>query len=290
MGIGNIETWYYDAIFDNGYSIVTLINFVRTIGFGIAITSLYIYKDGKLISSIRNQDSSKHFHGSVDKPLLSLKGIDILKGEIQPSSNNWLFHLLLGDKETGVELELLKDSKAWTGKTYLGNWIVIPKFKVNGTIFLNGEKINGKGDGYHDHNIYPIYAPFITRGYVFGKIRAGIADITWARVTKSKNNNETIVVINRDDTFFSIPPENIDFRTEKFTKDHRKIVPTIYGLDVDYEDINIEVKIKSIDFHHLSIPTVNYWRHHVRNIGKIRVNKISKEINHLEIAEQLIFL
>jgi hypothetical protein len=290
MGIGNIETWYYDAIFDNGYSIVTLINFVRTIVFGVAITSLYIYKDGKLISSIRNQNSSKHFNGSEDKPLLSLKGIDILKGEIEHSSNNWLFHLLLGDEEIGIDLELLKDSKAWTGKTYLGRWIVIPKFKVTGSIFLNGKKINGKGDGYHDHNIYPIYAPFITRGYVFGKIRAGIVDITWARVSKSKNNHETIVVINKDDSYLSIPPENIDFRVEDYTKDQRKIVPTIYGLKVNHDKINLDVKIKSIDFHHLSIPTVNYWRHHVRNIGSIKINNLSKNIDHLEIAEQLIFL
>ena len=249
-----------------------------------------MYKDGKVLKSFRNQNLSKHFIGSKDKPLLILNGKEILKGLIEEKSNNWLFKLTIGDGSLGVNLELNKDAKAWTGRTFLGRWIVIPKFKVKGNIFLDGEKISGQGEGYHDHNIYPVYAPFITRGYNFGKIRAGIADITWARVTKSKKNDETIVVINKDDNYFSIDPSDINFQVTETVMDRKKRVPTCYKLRVNNEVINLDVKIKSIDFHHLSIPTVNYWRHHVKNIGNISINNESNKIDHLEIAEQLIFL
>lgn len=269
---------------------VTLINFVRTFRIGIAITSLYIYKDGELLNSIRKQNSSKHFYGSEDQPLLTLKGKDILKGMIDSETNNWIFNLSLGDKNLGVNLELVKNSKAWMGKTYLGNWIVIPNFKVDGSIFLDGENISVQGEGYHDHNIYPVYAPLFNKGYIFGKIHAGKIDITWARVQKDRKNDELIIVINKDDKYLSIPPENINFTVDDFIKDHRKIVPTKYSLNVDYNNVYLKVKIESINFHHLSIPTVNYWRHHVKNLGQIKINSLSKKIDNLDIAEQLVFL
>lgn len=289
-GIGHVETWYYDAMLNDGYSMVTLVNVIRTFKIGLVIASLFIYKDGSLMKSIKVRKSSKHFYGSEDQPLLILNGKQILRGVIEPDTDNWIFHLSMGDQNQGVNLELVKASKAWKGKTYLGYWLVIPKFKVDGTIFLGGKNISVHGEGYHDHNIYPVYAPLMNKGYNFGKLRVGAIDVTWARVRKNRDNDEVIVVINKDDKYFSIPPSDINFTVENYTKDHRKIIPTKYNLKIDNDDVYLNVKIESMNFHHLSVPTVNYWRHHVKNIGEIKIDSVLKKIDNIEIAEQLIFL
>jgi hypothetical protein len=289
-GIGQVETWYYDAFFENGYSMVTLINYLRILKIGVVITSLFIYKDGVLIKSIRNQNSSKYFYGSLEKPFLKLKEKELIKCTVDKNTNNWIFYLNIGNNDVGAELKLERNARSWIGKTYLGSWIVIPKFKVNGRISLNNKKIVVSGEGYHDHNIYPVYAPLINKGYSFGKIRTGEIDITWAQVIKNQNKKESIVVINNKDEIISIPSKYIDFKIDNHIKDHRKIVPTKYHLTINYEKVDLDVTIESINFHHLSVPTVNYWRHHVKNIGKIKINSTVNEIENIEIAEQLIFL
>ena len=289
-GIGQVETWYYDAIFENGYSIVTLINYLRVLKIGVVISSLFIYKDGVLIKNIRNQNSSKYFYGSYERPYLKIKEKEIINCIIDKDTNNWIFNLNIGNNDIGTELKLERNARSWIGKTYLGSWIVIPKFKVNGKIYLQNKKIDVYGEGYHDHNIYPVYAPLINKGYSFGKIRAGENDITWAQVIKSKNKQQLIVVISSKNDIISIPSESIDFKVEDSKKDHRKIVPTKYHLMVKYDKVDLDVTIQSINYHHLSVPTVNYWRHHVKNIGRIKINSTINKIENLEIAEQLIFL
>ena len=54
--------------------------------------------------------------------------------------------------------------------------------------------------------------------------------------------------------------------------------------------LNLDVKIESIKFHHNSYPTINYWRHHVRNIGKIQINSNIKKIDNCDILEYMRFL
>ena len=135
-----------------------------------------------------------------------------------------------------------------------------------------------------------VLAQKMNKGYNFGKLRVGAIDVTWARVRKNRDNDEVIVVINKDDKYFSIPPSDINFTVENYTKDHRKIIPTKYNLKIDNDDVYLNVKIESMNFHHLSVPTVNYWRHHVKNIGEIKIDSVLKKIDNIEIAEQLIFL
>ena len=56
------------------------------------------------------------------------------------------------------------------------------------------------------------------------------------------------------------------------------------------KDIYINIKIESMNYHFLTIPFVKYWRHHARNIGKIKFDSISKKIDNIDIIDQLTFL
>ena len=287
---GNVETWYYDAIFDNKYSMVCLINLIRFLKKGLILTGLFIYKDTKLIKSFRDRTSIKNLSSSEERPYIVIKDKEIIDARIQGNSNNWFYHISMGDQINNVNLEFVKKLKPWMGNHYMGSWLVIPKLEVNGNITIDGKKVNVTGHGYHDHNNYSLFSPFFNKGANFGKISAGPINVVWAQVIKNKNNVKNIVVINKDQKFISIPSENIKLSIEDSIKEHGKIVPTKYLLKVEKQDIYVNVKIESINYHFLTIPFVKYWRHHAKNTGKISYNSIEKDVDDIEIIDQLTFM
>ena len=54
-GFGKIETWYHDAIFENNYSMVSLVNILNIGKIGIVLTGLYVYKNSKPVHIIRKR-------------------------------------------------------------------------------------------------------------------------------------------------------------------------------------------------------------------------------------------
>ena len=114
--------------------------------------------------------------------------------------------------------------------------------------------------------------------------------IIWARVIKNQNQEEYIVILNKSKDYIKIDPDNIKFKIVKQIMDHGKIIPTTCSLKIKNDILNLDVKIESIKFHHNSYPTINYWRHHVRNIGKIQINSNIKKIDNCDILEYMRFL
>lgn len=286
----HIETFYYDAIFNNDYSIVALINILHLGKLGFVLYSLSIYKDTKLIKNQRWRIPYKNLNGSEEKPYIKINDKQIIKGKIDNKTKSWIYHLNMGNNEHGIDLELIRKSIGWKGKTFLGDWLAIPRFEINGKIFVDGKKIDVSGKGYHDHNIYPFYVPFTNKGYCFGKIFVDSITITWACVMKNRNKVENIVVLNKDDSLISVNPKYIQFSTDNLIRSHNKKIPTKFCLNVDCDSLYLSVDIDSINLHHISIPTVKYWRHHVRNSGEIKIESFSKKINCIEIVEYLKFL
>ena len=287
---GRAETWYYNGIFDNNYSIITLVNVIHMGYLSFVLAGLSIYKDTKLVKRLRSRNPYKCFYGSEKEPLIKINDQQIIKGYISKDTKRWIYQISMGDDNQGVDLEFIKTTKAWKGKTFLGDWLVIPRFEVNGRIYLNGDAISVSGEGYHDHNIYPIYASLVNKGYQNGKIPIDSMNITWARVMKNRANEELIVVLNRNQEYITINPKDVHFTIEKQVMDHGKIVPTTCCLNVENDLLQLDVKMESINFHRISIPTINYWRHHVRNTGTIQVNSISRKIDIIEISEYMKFL
>ena len=286
---GHVETWYYDALFENNYSTVMLVNVFHMANFSVVLTRLFIYKDKKLVGNLRGRIPFKRFYGSEDEPLIKLNGQQIIRGHIDRDTKVWKYQISMGNCKQGIDLELIKTTKAWKGKTFLGDWLVIPRFKVKGVIFLDGKRISVSGEGYHDHNNYPVYAPLVNRGYYFGTIPFDSMNITWAKVMKSRSNKQLLIVLNKDNEYISINNEDICFTVEKQVEDHGKLIPKIWRLNVENAFLNLDVRIESLHFHYISFPSVNYWRHHVRNIGEIKIDSFSKRIDVIGISEYLKF-
>jgi len=287
-GFGRIETWYYDAIFDNNYSMVSLINVLHIGRLGIVLTGLFIYKDSKPIQIIRNRYPLSYFTGDRENPLLKIKEKELLKGYIK-DDQKWITHLSIDEKNVIMDLDFIKKSKGFKGKTYLGNWLVIPKMKVKGTLYIKDNKIDLSGSGYHDHNIYPIYAPLRTRGYYFGKLNINSDNLTWARVIKNRKNEQLIAVLNKKGEYFNIPQKSITYKINKEIKDHRKMIPTKCLLYINSDIIKLKLNIEPINYHYIGVLIAHYWRYHVRYTGEIEIESTKKKIDTVEITEYLKF-
>jgi len=286
----HVETWYFDGYFDNGFSIVVLINVMHINGFGFVLTGLFIYKDTKLLTAIRKKFPLKAFSGSSENPVISIDNKTIINYlGLDEKTNYWSYNISMGDKINGVDLCFIQRNKSWKGKTLLGQWLVVPFFDVTGSIFFEGKKLNVTGVGYHDHNIYPIYAPFLIKGYHFGKIPLGNFNITWANVMSRKGINQPIVVINFDKTYINVDSSNIEFIIEKEIKNNNKIIPEIFKIIINNNHIYLSVKSQMKNIHNIHIPTLNYWRYHVHYLGELKINSKTIDIDINDISELLRF-
>jgi hypothetical protein len=161
--------------------------------------------------------------------------------------------------------------------------------EVNGSININNKNFELKGLGYHDHNIYPIYAPFKTRGYYFGKIDLETNHLTWARVIKNKKNQQLLSVLSQNNGYYNIPEKSIKYQIINEIKDHRKKIPNKFSLKINDNKIKINLIIEPINYHYIGVLIAHYWRYHVRYKGEIEINSIKKTIDTVEITEYLKF-
>jgi len=284
----HVETWYYDAVFENGYSIVSLVNIIHIGNIGTVLSGIFIYKDGNLIKKIRTRYPLKNCYGSEETLLLKINHKEIIKGTIE-SDERWTYRIHRGDEENGFDLHFIKTMKPFKGKTFLGKWLVIPGFSVTGTLFVDGKKMHVSGMGYHDHNMYPLKAPFVTKGYFFGKIPLADAKVIWAQVTKNKHNKETLVLLAKKDSFVSIHPDHITFQIIEEKKVHRKKMPQTCNLIVNDPQLNLDVEFTSQTYHHIGILAAHYYRYHEKYIGTYQLNGETNRIDLIDVAEYLTF-
>jgi hypothetical protein len=286
---GNIETWYFDAVFDNSYSMACVVNVFHFLKTGLILSGVFIYKDTHLLKWVRTRTPMKHFHDSHQQPHLVLQEKTIIDTVTIRSPKEWTYHVVLGDEKNNVDLHFLKKIEGWKGNHFLGDWLVAPRLEVTGNLTIDATKINVTGSGYHDHNNYPLFAPFFGKGANFGKIIAGPISVVWAQVIRKNKHIDNILVINSDDTIQSVPSNDIQFLVKDSMKDRGTFVPTKYGLRVQKQDIDIDLDIQSLDKHYLTIPGVRYWRHHARNTGEIKVGSHSEKVDSISIIDQLTF-
>jgi hypothetical protein len=286
----HIETFYYDAVFDNHFSIVSLVN-VFTMGcYGVVLTGMFVYNDSKLVKSKRDKSLYQHLTGSEHYPHITLHNKDIIRLINDTDTTPWFYAISMGDVHEGFSLRFLQKTSAWKGKTALGQWLVLPRFDVQGDLYLDGKTIPVQGRGYHDHNIYSFFSPLKMVGYHFGKIVADDSTITWARLMKRDHKEQIIAVVNKDQTYLNIPPSAIRFTIENQIRSSGKLIPEAFRLEIQNEDISLDVTLKTVESHLIKMPFLRYWRSHVQVKGTLQMGSVTKNINDIEITELLQFL
>ena len=286
----HVETWYFDAVFDNNYSMALNIGVIQKGNHGIVLIGFYLYENTSLISHSRKLHLYKWFSASEEKPILKLYNKTIIEGDMGNNNDSWVYDVSTEIEGQAINLYFVNITKGWKTDTRMGWWLVLPRFNVTGWILLNGKNISVSGEGYHDHNWFYIYTPLIQKGWHFGNIAGDTLGITWVKIMNRCFNSEIIAVLNQKDMNpIKLDSDDVKLSIEKYMFDHGRFIPKIISLQIKNEWLHVDVKMETLNVHHVKLPLVNYWRYHLRIVGTITLDYVSEEIDIVEISELMKF-
>lgn len=286
----HIETWYFDATFSNNESLVIVTCLFKTKHTGLFLHGVYLYNQSKLIYQQRRITPLQSVILHQNRPFIKIKNDLIIDGYIDNRSGMWIYDISIQNSELSAQLTLTKEAEGWKGNHLLGWWLAIPRFSVHGTICYQQSTVSVSGLGYHDHNMYPVYIPFLVDGYHFGSISAESLQLTWARLIKNKQSSQLIGILNQNDLNFSLIDEkDIVFTIEETMIDHAERIPKIYSITIENDQMFARLTMKTIDVHFIRILGVKYWRYHLHIWGSITRDNSIETIDSVQFAELLTF-
>jgi hypothetical protein len=290
------EWWYFDTVFDNGYSAQMSIRVLSIIKNRLVLIyqRLDIYKDGHLIKHNKKRFSLKKFDASNDLPLIKYNGKKVLEGYIDKTTGKWIYNLFFEIQDTSANLRFEGATKGWKGINPGGDrWaVILPLADVIGKIKVNNKEIDVKGTGYHDHN-WDVRASVarINHGWFWGKINTKSYTITWATIFKTHDLGQPLLVVNMiNGGYINVKPENISFIGDDLRLDHKKNIPNQFILQAKNGNVDLNFHMKVLDIHHVKMMLrMNYWRFHVLCDGYIKIDSKKESIKEMHIAEFLRF-
>jgi len=286
--IFHIETWYFDAVFSNEYSMAVIVSVVQKGRIGSVLTGLYIYKNGELIHRPRT------FHPigklTVSEEKLDMKISDETTMSCDIDLGSWVYQLTEDFDDVSLNLQFVNMSPGWKTDITGGWWLVNPRLDVTGWIKIHDKKIPVTGEGYHDHNWFYLYTPFLQKGWHFGNIAGDNLGITWATVLKDTGLNEVIGVINQKQKHpINVDSKDITLSINKYMWCNRKKIPKEYSIVIQNDNIHVNLDIKTVSTNHVKLPMLNYWRIHSRITGAITVASETEKIDTIAISELMKF-
>ncbi|UCD14369.1 MAG: hypothetical protein JSW60_02850, partial [Thermoplasmatales archaeon] len=135
----HVETWYFDAVFDNNYSVALNVMVIQKGNHGIVLIGLYLYENTNLIFHQRKLHLYKYFSASEEKPILKLYNKTIIKGDVDSETNRWIYDVSTAIDGQAVNLHFVNNTNGWKTDTRMGWWLVLPRFNVTGWLLLNGK-------------------------------------------------------------------------------------------------------------------------------------------------------
>ena len=296
----DIEWWYFDAIFDDGYSVQIGFRIYHIKKIGIVQSRINIYKDGKSVSEKLKVDFVSNFKVDKEYPNISLNKKRVVQFDegFYKNNNRWKYRIKLSIKDSSIDLIFIGNTVGWKIETADTCWTVpLPKALVEGNIVVNGKEIKVKGVGYHDHNwSYSPTTAMNNFGWFWGRIGAGSLTITWAKVIHNKDDIDILAVINKDEHgYYNINPDKIKIQSKNYQMVNRGRIPKDFILRINDNttndvDINCQIEMNTLDIQYTRIFTIKYWRYHVKTNGSIAVGNFSESIKDKpQIIEYLKF-
>jgi hypothetical protein len=289
-GLCHIETWYYDARFTNNQSMALVISVLQIGRQSVVAAGSYLYNGTQLATSTRHVYLPRRVHLSRDIPSIQVGDHHILKGFLDEDTGQWIYDINLSDEDTTMQLTLTKIAEGWKGNHPLGWWLVIPRFSVKGTITRNGKTVSVEGEGYHDHNIYPLTSPLKAQGYHFGTVGGSKLHVTWARVTPRSSQELKIFILNHQTSEpLSVAPDNLQFSILATEEDAGEVIPIEFILSVDTADVKGSLHFDTLSHHCIRLPSIRYWRYHQKITGTLTYGNVTEDIDTVEFSELLTF-
>lgn len=302
----DIEWWYFDAVFENGYSVHIGFRIYHIKNRGLLQTRINIYQKGKLITEKIKRSLFDPADFNTEKPIIHLDNKTVLSFSIdkEQPEKPWIYSIDLGIDDVDLHLSFIGKTPGWKIETKTTCWTVpLPLASVQGNIVINDKKMNVKGTGYHDHNWgYSPTTVIQNIGWFWGRISAERLHLTWANTIASTTKQDLIAVINRlktnneESLFTGIHPNSISFTPTNIKKMKQYHIPQNFEIkihekgDSDQTQLNAHLEMKTIDVHYDRIFIIHYWRYHVETNGIIQYgNHVEKIENKPQIIEYLRF-
>jgi predicted secreted hydrolase len=293
-----IEWWYFEGIFTNGYNaVVNIIIFSKKdIGFCITHLNIFHKTDISEYYGSRKIQSFSKFQGSNSIPNISINQRQIISfnQEKYNSSKQWIYTVNFEQDNNRVNLSFTGLSPGWEGKT-LGGYYgpVLPIANVSGSIYFNDTWINVTGLGYHEH-AHGISFPIREWGWYWGKIVGENTSLFWGKMMNTRWDEQARagVFSVKNESFININPDYINMVFSEYCFHSNRFIPTQFLITVsDREnDIFINVNMKTIHIFHLPFGFINYWRYLIKIDGYIVYKNVREEIrDETQILELMRF-
>ena len=286
--IPTTEWWYFDAIFENNYSLHIGIRTFSRWGFGFAMSCMEIYKEGKLISKSSRILPFSSLHISKDFPSITLLDKPIMVFDVQEykSSGKWKYHIEMEFDSCKARLDFTGETRGWKIETPAESWCVaLPRARVEGNLQFDDKSMDVKGIGYHDHNWnYSLLTVMrYGKGWFWGRINSENFTIVWASIIKDGRDN--IAIVNKKEGDYLCAKE-VKFEIKKF-KDN---LPSAFHLRFKGKGVEGDISLFSKEMHREKVVLLlPYCRYHAESEGFIRVDSIEERTRGLHIMEFLSF-
>ena len=290
------EWWYFEAIFDNGYSIVLSIVIFSKGFHGICSAGMVIYNNTQLEFQFGKKAPFKEFNASEEFPFINVSGKQIIRLDRERYNNTgeWVYNVSFEFDNQKANLQFTGVTKGFKAEILKG-WYgpVLPKATVNGTLILNGDKIDVSGLGYHEH-AWEIAFAIREWGWYWSKIVSDSYILMWAKLMNTRWWEQTRTAVFSQDQagYINIDPENFKLKATKYVFDHRRLIPTKFILNItDSENsIYINATIEVMNTHHYGKLIVHYWRYHLKINGEITYRSTTEKIkDQIQIMELIRF-
>ncbi|MDH7507508.1 MAG: hypothetical protein QHH15_06985, partial [Candidatus Thermoplasmatota archaeon] len=135
----SMEWWYFDAIFDNNYSLhADFTSYTKNARF--SSSAIEIYKNGELETKAIKRHISKPVQLSIDYPLVKLNDDKIINFDLERfnKTGEWFYNFSQKLEDCEIDLNFVGTTKGWKIVTDDLSWTVAqPKAKVAGEITMN---------------------------------------------------------------------------------------------------------------------------------------------------------
>lgn len=186
------EWWYFDAVFDNGYSAVCILwpmNLFRPARRQCTLMLSIYTPQGEHI---------KHYlfpPRRLFQASYSTCDVRIGAGYARGSHPRYEVYLEAGDDAADLVFEA--ETPGWKPGTAVNyvpfpryntmGWLVpLPRARVRGRLRVAGREVAVEGHGYHDHNWGEAPFPFLVDNWHWGHIVSGDVGIIWSDITMDR--------------------------------------------------------------------------------------------------------
>ena len=297
------EWWYFDARFDNGYSCALTMHWRN--GFlkpHIPTLQMYIYTpNGTRISGLGKVDSAQ-CTASEDR-------CDVKMGEsFARVENDGTYRVRLQAKKIAVDLtyrRLLPPYKRGpdffpkTKAEFEHGWVVpVPRGEVEGTLFIDGQAISAKGEGYHDHNWGNANMGDCFRGWAWGRMYDPKYTIIYAwilPIDEGEPPSPSIYLARGNEPVLATSESNFMSEKAEFDPETGRDIPRQVLLRADKQDLSLSVRLdlaevveKGMMQKVTGLPQYYFWRFLASYQADIKIKDSADRISGKTISEYML--